>query len=327
MKRNGIPRIVVLGGGTGTFTTLSGLKHYSVDLTAIVSMSDNGGSTGILRDELGVLPPGDIRQCLVALAEGDATLRALFNYRFAEGSLSGHNFGNLLLSVLERICGDPLSAVREAHRILKVRGNVIPVSAQASDLHAELEDGTIVSGEDAIDTTEETRAPIKHCFLKPRVTANPDALHALRTADLVVIGPGDLYTSLVPVLLVDGITEALAESAAPILYVMNLVTKRGQTDGYTASRFCQVMNDHLQPARLERVFVNNGVLPEGIKERYEAMGEFAVQDDLRPDAPFRIHRQSFILDQEVHSVPGDRVKRSLLRHDSEKLARAILQLI
>ncbi len=327
MKNEGRPHIVVLGGGTGTFTVLSGLKRFPTNLTAVVSMSDNGGSTGILRDELGVLPPGDIRQCLVALAEGDDTLRALFTYRFAEGSLAGHNVGNLLLSVLERICGDPLSALREAHRILNVRGKVIPVSAQASNLHAELEDGSIVKGENAIDTTERPRSAIKRCFLEPRVAANPEALQALRTADLIVIGPGDLYTSLVPVLLVDGIAEVIAQSRASTLYVMNLVTKRGQTDGYTASRFCQVIAAYLGPARLDGVLVNSGEFPEDIRERYEAMGEFAVTDDLMESSLFQIHRLPLINDQGIEAVAGDRVKRSLLRHNSERLAQAILQFI
>jgi uncharacterized cofD-like protein len=328
MKHTELPRIVVLGGGTGTFTILSGLKRFPVALTAIVSMSDNGGSTGTLRDELGVLPPGDIRQCLVALSEGDSVLRQLFNYRFTEGSLSGHNFGNLFLSVLEKISGDSLSAVREAQRILDVRGNVVPVSAQASNLFAELRDGSIIAGEHTIDESEGGRAPIERCFLDPHVPANPEALVALQTADLIVLGPGDLYTSLVPVLLVDGIAQALATSSAPIVYVMNLVTKRGQTDGYTASEHSRAISRYIHPTRLNAVLVNNAPLPDAIAKRYEEMGEFAVQDDLLSQTAFRVYREDLITgDTATPQTSGDRLRRSLLRHDPEKLAAAVLRLL
>ncbi len=322
------PRIVVLGGGTGTFTILSGLKKVPSELTAIVSMSDNGGSTGVLRDELGVLPPGDIRQCLVALSEGDSVLRQLFTYRFSEGSLAGHNFGNLFLSVLEKISGDPLSAVREAQRILDVRGNVIPVSAQASNLHARLQDGTVLEGEHVIDEASVTRSPIDRCFLSPTVSANPAALEAIRRADLIVLGPGDLYTSIIPVLLVDGVTEALAASKAKLVYVLNLVTKHGQTDGYTAKTFCRVINEYVQPAHLDAVLVNQSPLPADIQARYAAQAEFAILDDLpdESDTP-SVVRRDLIARGTIKVAAGDRLRRSLLRHDPDKLAHAILDLL
>ncbi len=319
-------KIAVLGGGTGTFTVLSGLKHHPVDLTAIVSIADNGGSTGVLRDELGVLPPGDIRQCLVALADGDESLRSLFTYRFHEGGLSGHTFGNLFLSALEKVTGDPLRAVREAHRILNVRGRVIPVSAVASDLFAELEDQTVVVGEHAIDAPDGERAAIARCFLSPSVAANPDALEAIRAADVIVLGPGDLYTSLVPVLLVEGVAQAIADSGAQVVFVLNLATKRGQTDGFTAQRICDALAPYLAPAQLSAVVVNSIAPPPDVYDRYVLAGEQPVLDDLG-DGPPRVLRTPLITSVTQDAIKGDALKRSLFRHDPDLLAAAILAVL
>lgn len=321
MKRK---KIVVMGGGTGTFTVLTGLKHYPVDLSAIVSIADNGGSTGILRDELGVLPPGDTRQCLVALSAGDDVLRSLFNYRFSEGSLSGHNFGNLFLSALEKVTGDSLSAVREVHRILNVKGHVIPVAATATHLFAELEDGEIVEGEHAIDEIHGDRAPIARCFLSPTVAANPDAIHAIESADAIILGPGDLYTSLMPILLVDGVKEALARTNAKRIYVMNLVTKHGETDGYTAKTYADVIAHAISPAKINTVLVNTEQPPESILERYEKAEERPVIDDLE-DTSYKALRARLLSSDIQEPKPGDQLHRSLLRHDPIKLAEAILE--
>lgn len=316
-------KIVVMGGGTGTFTVLTGLKHYPVDLSAIVSIADNGGSTGILRDELGVLPPGDTRQCLVALSAGDDVLRSLFNYRFTEGSLSGHNFGNLFLSALEKVSGDPLSAVREAHRILNVKGRVIPVAAKATHLFAELEDGKVIEGEHAIDEMEGERAPIARCFLSPAVDANQEAIMAIEQADAVVIGPGDLYTSLMPILLVNGIPEALAHTRARRIYVLNLVTKHGETDGYSASMYTDVIAKAIAPAPVDAVLVNTERPPESILERYDKAHEHPVADDLSQKS-IQVLRSPLISKDIQEPKPGDHLHRSLLRHDPIKLAEAIL---
>jgi uncharacterized cofD-like protein len=269
-------RVVVIGGGTGTFTVLSGLKHFDCKPTAIVTMADNGGSSGILRDELGVLPPGDIRQCLVALSAGDDTLRRLFTYRFSEGSLSGHNFGNLFLSALEKLTGDPLQAVREAHRILHVKGRVIPVSAQPANLFAELVDGTVVEGEHAIDEPYGDRKAIERCFLSPAVQANMEAIEAILAADIIVMGPGDLYTSLIPVLLVDGICDALMRTKSKKMFVINLVTKKGQTDGFAASHFVEAVHRVIAPVRVDEVLLNSAPISHRIRARYEQVGEKVV---------------------------------------------------
>lgn len=316
-------KVVVLGGGTGTFVALSGLKNHRIDLTAVVSVADDGGSTGILRDELGVLPPGDIRQCLVALSADGDTLRTLFTYRFHEGSLSGHNFGNLFLSVLEKISGDPLTAIEEAQRILHVRGKIIPVSGRAAVLCAELEDGTIIQGEHAIDDAALPRPAIKSCFYSAPVPANPGALSAIREADAVVLGPGDLYTSLIPVLLVEGVADALAASQAKKILVTNLVTKRGQTEGFTVRKFFDVVAEYISPAKIDRVIVNSAKPVSILTNRYALEGEYIVKDDLK-DIPCRVIRSKLLADGIVKPDRGDSLRRSFLRHDPAKLARAIL---
>ncbi|MFZ6015447.1 MAG: gluconeogenesis factor YvcK family protein [Patescibacteria group bacterium] len=318
------PKVVVLGGGTGTFTVLSGLKRHDVDLTAVVSIADDGGSTGRLRDELGVLPPGDIRQCLVALAEGDDALRNLLNYRFTKGELAGHNFGNIFLSALEMMYGSAESAIMMAHQILRVQGRVLPVSAQASRLFAELEDGTVVEGEHAIDAPQSKRAPIRECFLQPQVMANPEALQAIREADMVVLGPGDLYTSLVPVLLVQGVAEALDAATGELVYVLNLVSKPGQTDDYRASRFVERLKSYIAPARLNAVLVNSAIIPEPVLEKYTRAGEALVEDDLIA-GDYLVLRVDILSERIARPVMGDKLARSLIRHDPGKLARELMK--
>ncbi|MBI5654251.1 YvcK family protein [Candidatus Uhrbacteria bacterium] len=319
-------RIVVLGGGTGTFTVLTGLKYHELDISAVVSTSDDGGSTGILRSELGVLPPGDIRQCLVALSDGDEILRRMFNYRFSEGSLSGHNFGNLFLTVLEKVCKHPLEAVRQAHNILRERGQVIPVSEQATQLFARLVTGEVINGEHAIDETTVKRAPIDRCFIDPEIEANPDAIDAIRKADAIVMGPGDLFTSLIPVILVGGIVDAICESRATRILVTNLVTKHGQTDGFKASDFCRVVEEYIGPAKLDRIIVNTSEPPPEVLKAYEEAEDQLVVDDLGHDTR-RIFRAPLISDRMSKKVAGDKLKRSVLRHDPAKLATAILESI
>ncbi|MBD3281866.1 uridine diphosphate-N-acetylglucosamine-binding protein YvcK [Candidatus Uhrbacteria bacterium] len=320
------PKIVVLGGGTGTFTVLTGLKKYDVNLSAVVSIADDGGSTGRLRDEMGVLPPGDIRQCLAALAEGDNALRHLLNFRFTKGELSGHNFGNLFISALEQMYGSAESGIKMAHKILRVAGRVIPVSARASTLYAELDDRSIVEGEHAIDMPGGDRAPILRCFLDPPVMANPDAVEAVRQADLLVMGPGDLHTSLVPVLLVEGVAEALAAAGGKKVFVMNLVAKPGQTQGYTAQSFLEKLDVYLRPATLDAVVINTAPVPKPVLERYMQAGEHVIEDDLGEPGNPRVAREDVLSDTIARPKPGDMLKRSLLRHDPDKLARVLLDL-
>lgn len=318
------PSIVILGGGTGTFTVLSGLKKHPVRLSAVVTMSDGGGSTGILRDELGVLPPGDLRQCLVALSDADQELRDLFLYRFPNESLAGHNFGNLFLSALEKTLGDPLKAIDAAHRILRVNGRVIPVSNIASNLVALLEDGRELEGEHLIDQREAMRSRISQCRLEPGVTANPEAIAAIRDADVVVIGPGDLFTSIVPVLLPEGIANALVHTKAPILYVVNLVTKPGQTDEFTAEDHIRTVASYCGGRMPDVVIMNSADTAAAIRERYASQGERLVQWMNDGSISSRVILAPLIANGIHEHAASDRLTRSLIRHDPDKLAHAIL---
>ena len=207
-------KVVVIGGGTGVFTVLSGLKKYDYALSAIVTMADDGGSTGVLREEFGMLPPGDVRRALVALSASDnKVMSELFNFRFEkESSLKGHSLGNLLLTALEKITGSFSDALKEAVNILNVKGEVIPVTLERTKLHAELENGAIIEGESNIDIPKhDPHLKIINEYLNPKAKANPDAVRAIKEADFVIIGPGDLFTSLIPNLLVDGIPEAIRQ--------------------------------------------------------------------------------------------------------------------
>jgi uncharacterized cofD-like protein len=253
-------KIVVIGGGTGVFTVLTGLKPYFDDLTAIVTMADDGGSTGILREEFGILPPGDIRRALIALsATNDKMLSQLFSYRFEQGlGLTGHSFGNLLITVLERITKNFEEAVNEAGRILSIKGRVIPVTLGNARLIAELENGEIIKGETNIDIPKhDGNLQIKRVWLDPAVKINPNAKKAIMEADAVIIGPGDLYTSIIPNLLVGGMKEALKKTKAKKIYLSNVMTKFGETNNFKASDFVRVISNYLGKNILDYVVVNN----------------------------------------------------------------------
>ncbi len=232
-------KIVILGGGTGNFSVLKGLKNYDVDLSAIVSMADDGGSTGILRDELGVLPPGDVRQCLVALSDSSRLMRSLMNYRFENGGLGGHSFGNLLLSALEKVTGSFEKAVEEAGKILNIKGKVIPVTTHQVRLKMILNNRRILEGEKEIYLSQEIDQGYKSIYLEPYPKANPHAIDEIANSDLIVIGPGGLHTSLIPNLLVEGVAVALRNSQAKKTFVVNLMNRKGQTTGFKVSDYLE----------------------------------------------------------------------------------------
>lgn len=312
-------KIVVIGGGTGVFTVLSGLKKYFKDLTAIVTMADDGGSTGILREEFGILPPGDIRRALIALSASDnEKLSELFNYRFAEGSgLSGHSFGNLMITALERITGSFPKAVEEAGKILSVQGRVLPVTLQKTALMAELENGKIVRGEVNIDIPKhDGRLKIKKVWLKPRALINPEAKKAILAADGIIIGPGDLYTSLVPNLLVDGMKPALRQARGKKIYFVNLMTKFGETTGFQASDFVRTIENYLGKNVLNYAVINK-TKPTAMRFRpyIEEKSEFVETNlDDFPKSPTPI-------------VSNLIRKYGLIRHDPEKIAEIIKTLV
>lgn len=319
--------IVVIGGGTGTFTVLSGLKKYSdVFPKAIVSMADNGGSTGILRTELGVLPPGDIRQCLIALSNSPKVLMDLFGYRFLDGRLTGHNFGNLFLSALEKVTGDFERAIEEAGKILNISGEVIPVSMEVMNLCAELSDGAMLAGEAEIDSIRPNgHMPISRLFLNPQVHATWRAIDAIKTADVVVIGPGDLYTSLLPNLLVQGIAESLRSTAARKIYICNLMTKHGQTNNFRASNFVKELERYIGTRIIDAVVINTAKPADSILTHYASEQEFFVEPDV---AEIEAMGYEVVVDNFLNNIifekqESDSLKRSILRHNSDKLGEII----
>lgn len=326
---NKIPRIVTIGGGTGSYAALMGLKKYPVKLTAVVAMTDSGGSSGKLRDELGVLPPGDIRLCLVALAASPKLLRDMFNYRFAEGGLKGHSFGNIFLSTLEKNTGSMKKAISEVGKILRIKGQVAPVTFSKSDLCVELLDGTAIVGETHIDVLEkmEKRARIVRAYLKPEADLNEDAKNAIEQADVLVIGPGDLYTSIIPNLLVKDVVQAIKESKAIIIFVMNLMTKHGQTTSYKASDHLRDLEQYLGKGVIDYILVNERMPRKSTLSLYREYEEFPVADDLEETKKYNIIRKNLIRDVVVKADANDALRRSIIRHDPEKLAAEIMSLI
>jgi len=322
-------KIVVIGGGTGVFTVLTGLKKYFEDLTAIVTMADDGGSTGVLREDFGILPPGDIRRALVALSETDnKTLSELFNYRFREGKgLSGHSFGNLMITALERVTGSFEKAIAEASKILSVQGRVIPVALQSTKLCAELENGQIIKGETNIDIPQhDGRLRIKKIWLDPPVSVNPAAEKAILRADIVIIGPGDLYTSLLPNILARGMRGVLSRTKAKIVYLVNLMTKFGETNNFRASDFLRVMEEYAGKGVIDYV-VASGKKPGSARLKpYAREKAFWVKFDKENFAQSKRLSSSF--SRRPILILGNLVRpRGFIRHDPEKTAKLIWTLV
>jgi len=315
-------KIVTIGGGTGNFTVLKGLKNYDVDISAIVSMADDGGSTGILRDELGVLPPGDVRQCLVALSDSSRLMRSLMNYRFEQGGLGGHSFGNLLLSALEKVTGSFEKAVEEAGKILFIKGKVIPVTTHQVRLKMILKNCQVLEGERDVYLSEEIEKGYSSIYLEPYPKANPHAINEIMNADLIVIGPGGLHTSLIPNLLVEGVTEALKQSDAKKVFIANLMNRRGQTSNFKVSDYLAELERFIGEDIFDYVIVNNQKPPQELIELYAAEGDL-VENDLKDG---RI-RAASLLGELSRGAKKDLIKRNLIRHDSKKLASELMKIV
>ncbi len=315
--RNAWPKVVVIGGGTGIFSVLSGLKEHPVKLSAIVSMADSGGSTGRLREEFGVLPPGDIRMALVALSESRRTLSELFNYRFNGHSLN-HSFGNLFLIALADLKGGFAAGVHEAARILGARGRVLPVTLDNVHLMAELEDGSIVKGETNIDCPKHDGClRIKRIFYDKPCVLNEEARQAINEADLIVIGPGDLFTSIVPNLLVSGMKEAMKETRAHKLYLCNLMTKFGETHGFSGADFVFELEKYLFADVFDWIIFNN-VKPsleriQGYEREKAEIVEYSL-NDLKD-------RHAQVWERDLSRSAG------FVRHDIEKTAAVLMEVI
>ncbi len=319
-------KIVVIGGGTGSFTVLSGLKEYlHLELTAIVNMVDDGGSTGILRDELGALPPGDIRQCLVALSESSELMRDLMNFRFENGSLKGHSFGNLLITALEKTTGSFERAVDEVGKILAIRGGVVPVTITKCRLVVELIGGELIYGEKAIREADLTNR-IKRIFLNPPAMATKKALDAIKEADLIIVGPGEIYTSLIPNLLVSKIREAIMETHAKKMLIVNLMNKKGKTDGFDVKDYTSEIEKYITPGIFDYILYNTEKPPIELLERYTLEGEIVGYGKDTQTNPRCIQIKAFHPELKAVSK-GDLLKRDLIRHDSRRLAETIISLV
>jgi len=324
-NKGGEPRVVAVGGGTGLPVVLQGLKNFTSNLAAVVTVTDTGRSSGRLRADLGVLPPGDMRNCLVALSESSKLLNDLFQYRFSEGALEGMSFGNLFIAAMAKITGSFEAAVRETSRILAIQGKVLPSTYKDVHLCAKLADGRIVQSEHGV--REAGKPAIHDVFLDPPdVMANEEAINEILRADLVVIGPGSLYTSVIANLLVPAVPEAIRSSKAKKVYVCNIVTQPGQSEGYSVADHVAAVERYLGDDVLDAVLVNSNVPPEALLDRYREEGAELV----RIDDKISEHRVQMIFDDLVENLDHRRIlweKHDLLRHDPEKLAELIWDLL
>ncbi|MDE2572306.1 MAG: YvcK family protein [bacterium] len=305
-------KILAIGGGTGLSTLLRGLKHYTSNITAVVTVTDDGGSSGRLKRELGVPPPGDIRNCLVALADSERLITELFQYRFSEGNgLAGHSFGNLLLAALTAVTGGFDTAIRESSQVLAIRGRVLPSTLSAVRLCAELEDQSIVEGETKISASTKR---ISRVFLDP-LHCEPlqEVVDAIREADAIILGPGSLYTSIMPNLLVRGIADEIARSKAMRIYVCNVMTQPGETHGYGAADHVLAINTLIGERLFDYVLVND-MPPHRLRERYAAEGQEPVQPAIEA-------LRTLGLKPIVASVISE---SDVVRHDSDRLAQTIM---
>lgn len=326
--------VVVIGGGTGTYTVLSGLKKYPFDLTSIVTVADSGGSTGRLRDEFGTLPAGDFRMALIALASTDEDaeiLRRLFLYRFDKGEkgLKGHNFGNLFLVAMADLLGSYEKAIEYTSRILRVKGKVIPITPKPVDLVAEYEDGTVFHGEANIDEPPKKhngKQRIKKLWVEPESTITADASLKILQADYIIIGPGDLYTSLLANIVVGGTSAAIKKSKAKLIYVVNFVTKYGQTYGFSAKDHVEELYKYVERYP-DYILVAENSFSKKILKKYKEEHDFPVKNDLQKFKRSKVIVGDLIAREEIKKPSGDVLKRSLIRHDPDRLAWEIVKII
>lgn len=315
--------IVIIGGGTGTYTVLRGLKKYPVNLTAIVGMSDSGGSTGRLRDELGVLPPGDVMRCLVALSSSSRQLRTLMEYRFDGGELSGHKFGNLLLSALEKMTGSFDSAVEAAGTLLRINGRVVPVTLDQVHLTAQVGD-KVIKGEEQLQLTK-LDGVLKKLWLEPAGKANPKALKAIQEADVIVIGPGNFYASLVTNLLVKGIPEAIRKSRAKKVFVCNLMTKVEHTKNYSVADYTALIETYLG-GKVDVIIYNDTKPSATLLEKYAREGDTLTSWDALPKERTLLGGNLLSKLAPVSKVGTPKIESSLVRHDPVRLSALIAKI-
>lgn len=309
------PRIVAIGGGTGLSTLLRGIKNYTTNVTAVVTVGDDGGSSGRLREEQGIIPPGDIRNCIAALANEEKLITELFQYRFKTGQgLEGHSFGNLFLTAMCRITGDMMSAIKESSKVLSIRGVVLPSTLDNMKLFAEMEDGSVVMGESNIP---KAHGKIKRLGCQPESPEPlPDVIKAIQQAELIILGPGSLYTSVIPNLLISDIAEAISKSHAPKIYIANVMTQPGETDGFSVADHVETIINHAKYSKVVSAVMVNNHLPAGLVERYQMAGyEPVVLDAERCNAlGVEVVEKHLVDDHETQ----------VIRHNPKQLGKSII---
>ena len=328
------PRVVVMGGGTGSYVVASGLSHMPVQVTMLMTMVDDGGSNQVLRDEFGLLPTSGIRQAIVALAENQTMLRQLFTYRFHQGGkgLNGMTFGNLFMAAMADIMGSQKKAIAETCRLLNVKGEILPISYDDTRLVATYENGSKVVGEHHIDEpTHDGKLRITNLETKPQAMINHEAQVAILNADLIILGPGDFYTNTIANLIVKGMTETLKKSEAKILFITNLMTKYGETYNYSVRDFFADLKQYLSLGMIDYVLINNNLnYPQKALHLYKKEHSIPVKDDLNHQ-DLNDHVQIIRADVLSHFIPtqdkGDKLKRSIIRHDPNRLANEIMKLL
>ena len=310
------PAITVVGGGHGLSVLLRGIKQATSNVTAVVTVADDGGSSGRLREELGMIPPGDLRNCLVALADTEPLMEKLFQHRFeGDSQLSGHSFGNLFIAAMAQVTGDVETALKESSKVLAVKGRVLPASKEFVRLDAIMEDGSIVCGESKIPEAHKKIHRVK--LFPEHVEAVQSSLDALRDAEAIVLGPGSLYTSIMPNLLVEGIGDALCRSKAVKIYICNVMTQPGETDGYTASMHVKAILDHAGRNAVDYVIVNSTPVPEDLKKKYAEAGAYPVivDEDVLKALGVGVIKADLITDKDA------------IHHDPKKLAESVMQVV
>lgn len=317
------PKVTVIGGGTGLSVVLRGFKEMTNRLTAVVTVADDGGGSGVLREDLGMLPPGDIRSCILALADAEELMMELLRYRFTEGMLQGQSFGNLLIAALNGICGNFEEAVAKTHEILRVKGRVLPVSGSDVRLCAELESGQVICGESRIPAEVLRQgSPIQRVYLTPEGSeANVKAVEAIKTADLVVMGPGSLFTSIIPNFLVHGIPEAIQASMGRKILVCNMMTQPGETDGYSVLQHVRQAQAYLGKEQIEYVIANNKIIDGEILAPYQ-------KDGARQILPTEEDRRT-LREEEIMLIENNfsDIQKGYIRHDAGRIASVVISLL
>lgn len=320
-------KIMVIGGGTGSYVVLSGIKNYDLEIVAVTTVTDDGGSTGRLRDEFGFLPVGDMRQCIAALSSENGFLRDLLLYRFEKGGqgLKGHNLGNLILTALDDLTGSESKALEAAGKIFFLKGRVLPISLELTKLGVEYSSHQKIIGEHKVEETplKEGERIVK-LFTVPEVPVNPKVVEEIKDADFIILGPGDFYNSTIANLVAKGATEAIGNSPAKIIQIMNLMTLNYQTAYYKASDHVQELEKYLGK-QIDYILLNNQKIPEEVLKIYKKNREYPVEDDLTQD--LRVRRLDLLSTEKIKKNAADVLKRSLIRHSSKKLAQAIYQII